>query len=68
MSFLSMFGLLVFLCSVLVFYMVTKALQANNQDLTFMKIYCTSLIIIIITEIVLAWNIGPGFYGMKFWN
>jgi preprotein translocase subunit SecD len=65
MSLLSLLGIISFLVMLLLYYSGIKQLKGNEGKII-IQIYYIMLTIVIVTEIVLAWNVGPGCY--KFWN
>jgi hypothetical protein len=68
MSFLSLLGILVLLYSFLVFGLGMQMLKEQNVSCTSTKLYLLGLIVVCVVEIVLAWQVGPGFYGMQFFK
>lgn len=67
MSLLSLLGIISFLIMLSLYYNGIKQLKGNEGKIL-IQIYYIMLTVVIITEIVLAWDVGPGLYGMKFWN
>jgi hypothetical protein len=66
MSFLSLLGILVFLYSLLVFGLGMQMLKEAQASCTSTRLYLLGLIVVCMVEVVLAWHVGPGFYGMQY--
>ena len=65
MSFLSLLGMIIGLFQINVCYQVSKNAKTNSEKV-FTQVYYALVTVVIIIEVILAWNIGPGFYGLKF--
>ena len=65
MSFLSLLGMIIGLFQINVCYQGSKNAKTNFEKV-FTQIYYALVTVIIITEVILAWKIGPGLYGMQF--
>ena len=65
MSILSFLGILIGLFQINVCYQVNKNAKTNSEKV-FIQIYYAFVTVIVIAEVILAWKIGPGLYGMQF--
>lgn len=65
MSFLSLLGMIIGLFQINVCYQGSKNVKTKSEKV-FIQIYYALVTVVVIIEVILAWNIGPGFYGIQF--